>query len=153
MTNSPAVFLEKLRDADAGVRRRAVRDLGAFTDKEAIEGLCEALGDPNKGVQNTAVETLSQIRHPNVIQALLPVIRGSDLNTRNAGMTILKEYGPAAVSHLIKAVAEATDVDEIIQVLVVLGNIQSKDVLPVVMKDLEHPVLAGHRHLPEIRGP
>ncbi len=138
MTNSLPMLLEKLRDADAGVRRRAVRDLVAFPDKEAVEGLVEALGDPNKGVQNTAVETLSQIRHPNVIAALLPVIRGSDLNTRNAGMSVLKEYGPPAVTHLIKAISEATDVDEIIQILVVLGNIQSNLATDTCLKYVAH---------------
>jgi len=138
MSNSLAVLLEKLRDADPSIRRLAVRDLAGFTDIAAIEGLCEALGDSNKGVQNTAVETLSQIRHPNVIQGLIPVIRGSDLNTRNAGMTILKEYGPPAVAPMIKALVEVTDVDEIIQILVVLGNIGSPLATDSVLKYVAH---------------
>ena len=138
MSNSFAPLLEKLRETDPAVRRRAVRDLVAFTDKEVVEALCRALGDANKGVQNTAIETLSQINHPNSIQALLPVIRGSDLNTRNAGMSILKNYGPVAIKPLETAIAGAEDVDEIIQILVVLGNIGSPLATDTVMKYVEH---------------
>lgn len=132
------VLLEKVHDPDPAVRRVAVRELGNYTDKDAIAAIVEALGDPNKGVQNTAVETLSQIKHPNVIEALLPVIRGSDLNTRNAGMAILKEYGPPAVPYLTKSLESITDVDEIIQILVVLGNIQSPLATDKILEYLSH---------------
>ncbi|HOY68119.1 MAG TPA: HEAT repeat domain-containing protein [Candidatus Ozemobacteraceae bacterium] len=125
MTTPYAAILEKLHDTDPSVRRRAVRDLRPYPEKEVAEALCEALGDANKGVQNTAMDVLSSMRHPSVIQALLPVIRGSDLNTRNAGMTILKNFGPMAVPHLIKAIEAASDIDEVIQILVVFGNIGS----------------------------
>ncbi len=138
MSASFSEFLDQLHDSDPGIRRRAVRELGAFTDREAIDGLVEALGDPNKGVQNSAIEILSQIRHPNVITSLLPVIRGSDLNTRNAGMSILKTYGPKAVPHLFQALGAAVDVDELIQILVVLGNIGSPLATESVMKYVPH---------------
>lgn len=126
MTTSAEVLLGKLQDSNPGVRRQAVRELVAFPDDlRVVEGLCQALGDTNKGVQNSAIEALSNMRHPQVIQGLIPVIRGFDLNTRNAGMTILKNHGPAAVDPLIKALEKASDVDEIIQILVVLGNVGS----------------------------
>lgn len=138
MTASYAPILEKLHDSDAGVRRRAVRDLRPHAEKDVIEALCEALADPNKGVQNTAMEVLSSMRHPTVIQALLPIIRGSDLNTRNAGMTILKNYGPMAVPHLVKAIEAASDIDEAIQILVVFGNIGSPTATDTVLKYVQH---------------
>lgn len=133
-----AVLLERLRDSDPGIRRRAVRDLIAFPQKDVAEALAEALGDANKGVQNTAMETLARMNHPVVIEALLPVIRGSDLNTRNAGMSILKTHGPVAIKPLVEALDKATDVDEIIQILVVLGNIGSPIATDVVLARVEH---------------
>lgn len=138
MTASYAAILEKLHDSDATIRRRAVRDLRPYTEKDVAEALCEALADSNKGVQNTAMEVLSSMRHPVVIQALLPVIRGSDLNTRNAGMTILKNYGPMAVPHLIKAIESASDIDEVIQILVVFGNIGSPTGTDTVLTYVQH---------------
>ena len=138
MTSPYAAILEKLHDTDAAVRRRAVRDLRPHAEKDVAEALCEALGDPNKGVQNTALEVLSSMRHPVVIQALLPVIRGSDLNMRNAGMTILKNYGSMAVPHLIKAIESAADIDEVIQILVVFGNIGSPTATETVLTYVQH---------------
>ncbi|MFZ2961267.1 MAG: HEAT repeat domain-containing protein [Candidatus Ozemobacteraceae bacterium] len=138
MSNQAAVLLEKIRDADPAVRRRAVRDLGAFPQLDVAEALAEALGDPNKGVQNTAIETLSRMGNPVVIAALLPIIRGSDLNTRNAGMWILKSHGPVAIAPLLEALNKASDVDEVIQILVVLGNIGSPLATDAVMKMIEH---------------
>jgi len=76
--------------------------------------------------------------HPSVIEALLPVIRGSDLNTRNAGMTILKNHGTVAIPFLIEARKKATDVDEVIQILVVLGNIGSPLATDVVLEMISH---------------
>jgi len=138
MSSPSSAILEKLHDSDAGIRRRAVRDLRPYAEKEVIEALCEALGDSNKGVQNTAMEVLSSMRHSVVIQALLPIIRGSDLNTRNAGMSILKNFGPMAVPHLIKAIEAASDIDEVIQILVVFGNVGSPAGTDTVLKYVTH---------------
>ena len=53
---SSSVLLEQLKNSDPGLRRKAVRELVQFPDnKEVIEALCEALGDPNKGVQNITI--------------------------------------------------------------------------------------------------
>jgi chemotaxis protein methyltransferase CheR len=138
MSTTPANNLELLKSSDPAVRRRAVRDLAAFPQKEVVIALADALGDPNKGVQNAALESLTQMRHPEVVQGLLPVIRGSDLNTRNAGMTVLKNFGPMAVTPLVAAVDAAQDVDEIIQILVVLGNIGSPLATDTVLKFVGH---------------
>ncbi|HNV68954.1 MAG TPA: HEAT repeat domain-containing protein [Candidatus Ozemobacteraceae bacterium] len=125
MSTNTAALLEKLHDIDPAIRRKAVRDLTSFPEKEVVEALAEALGDPNKGVQNSAIEALTQMRHTSVIEGLLPIIRGSDLNTRNAGMSILKSFGTMALPRLTEALNKAADVDEIIQILVVMGNIGS----------------------------
>jgi chemotaxis protein methyltransferase CheR len=136
---SSAVLLEQLRNSDPGLRRKAVRELVDFADnKEVVEALCEALGDPNKGVQNITIETLSQMMHENVVHGLIPVVRSSDLNTRNAGMSILRNLGPMAIPPLVKAIQASTDVDETIQILVILGDIRSPLATETVLGFIEH---------------
>lgn len=138
MTSS-AVLLEQLKNADPGQRRKAVRDLVNFPEnKEVVEALCEALGDPNKGVQNITIDALSSMQHENVVHGLIPVVRSSDLNTRNAGMTILRNLGPMAIPPLVKAIDASTDVDELIQILVILGDIRSPMATETILKFIDH---------------
>ncbi|GAB4266500.1 MAG: hypothetical protein Kow0029_00230 [Candidatus Rifleibacteriota bacterium] len=136
---SPEVLLEQLKNSDPGVRRKAVRELVKYPDNmEVVTALCEALGDANKGVQNISIETLSQMFHENVVHGLIPVVKSSDLNTRNAGMTILRNLGPMAIAPLIKAIHASSDVDEIIQILVILGDIKSPMATETVIKFIDH---------------
>ena len=136
---SSAVLLEQLKNSDPGLRRKAVRELVNFADsKDVVEALCEALGDPNKGVQNITIEVLSQMVHENVVHGLIPVVRSSDLNTRNAGMTILRNLGPMAIPPLVKAIHASADVDEIIQILVILGDIRSPMATETIIQFINH---------------
>ncbi|MDD3145962.1 MAG: HEAT repeat domain-containing protein [Candidatus Riflebacteria bacterium] len=136
---SSAVLLEQLKNSDPGLRRRAVRELVKFPEqKEVVDALCEALGDPNKGVQNITIETLSSMMHENTVHGLISVVKSSDLNTRNAGMTILRNLGPMAIAPLVKAIGGAEDVDEIIQILVILGDIHSPLATDTVLKYIDH---------------
>lgn len=136
---SSAVLLEQLKNSDPSLRRKAVRELVGFPDNmEVVEALCDALGDPNKGVQNITIEVLSLMMHENVVHGLIPVVRSSDLNTRNAGMTILRNLGPMAIPPLIKAIHASTDVDETIQILVILGDIRSPMATETIMKFIDH---------------
>ncbi len=136
---SSAVLLEQLKNADPGLRRKAVRELVRFPEqREVVDALCEALGDPNKGVQNITIEALSSMMHENTVQGLISVVKSSDLNTRNAGMTILRNLGPMAIAPLVKAVEASEDVDEIIQILVILGDIHSPLATETVLKYITH---------------
>ncbi|MGM0599830.1 MAG: HEAT repeat domain-containing protein [Candidatus Rifleibacteriota bacterium] len=138
MTSS-SVLLEQLQNSDPGQRRKAVRELANFPeDKEVIQALCQALGDPNKGVQNITIDSLSRMRHENVVHGLIPVVRSSDLNTRNSGMSVLRNLGPMTISPLIETVKEAKDVDEIIQILVILGDIGSPLATGTVISFIDH---------------
>ncbi|HNW12179.1 MAG TPA: HEAT repeat domain-containing protein, partial [Candidatus Rifleibacterium sp.] len=136
---SSAVLLEQLKNSDPGLRRKAVRELVRFPEqKEVVEALCEALGDPNKGVQNITIEALSSMIHENTVHGLISVVKSSDLNTRNAGMTILRNLGPMAIPPLVKAIEASEDVDEIIQILVILGDIHSPLATDTVLKYISH---------------
>jgi HEAT repeat protein/chemotaxis methyl-accepting protein methylase len=138
MANS-ATLLEQLKNSDPALRRKAIRELVNFPeDKVVVEALCEALGDPNKGVQNITIEVLSRMRHENVVYGLIPVVRSSDLNTRNAGMTILRHLGPMAIPPLVDAIEKSEDVDELIQILVILGDIRSPLATETIKKYVSH---------------
>ena len=137
MTNS-AVLLEQLKNSDPGLRRKAVRELVKFPEKEVVTALGEALGDPNKGVQNITIEALSSMKHENVVHGLIPVVKSSDLNTRNAGMTILRNLGPMAIPPLVEAVHKSEDVDEVIQILVILGDIHSPLATDTILEFITH---------------
>lgn len=139
MEKSPSVFLEQLRNSDPNQRRRAIRGLSCFPEsKEVVAALCEALGDPNKGVQNIAIETLSNMIHENVVLGLINVVKSPDLNTRNAGMTILRNLGAMAIEPMVAALKASGDVDEIIQLLVILGDIKSHLATDTVLQYIDH---------------
>ena len=133
------VLLEQLKNTDPNLRRRAVRGLIAYPDnKDVVAYLCEALGDPNKGVQNITIEALSSMPHENVVLGLINVVKSPDLNTRNAGMTILRNLGSMAIAPIVSALDASTDVDEIIQLLVILGDIKSHLATDTVIKYIDH---------------
>ena len=106
------VLLEQLKNTDANLRRKAVRSLTAYPEnKDVVSALCEALGDPNKGVQNITIETLSSMPHENVVLGLINVVKSPDLNTRNAGMTILRNLGSMAIDPIVAALNASKDVE------------------------------------------
>lgn len=138
MTSSSAL-LEQLKHSDPGQRRHAVRDMVAFADnKEVVEALCNALGDPNKGVQNITIDSLSQMPHENTVNYLITIVKSSDLNIRNAGMTILRNLGAMVIEPLIRAIELTEDVDELVQILVILGDIRSPLATQTVLKYIDH---------------
>lgn len=124
------VLLEKLKNSDPNQRRKAIRELASYPENQnVVAALCDALGDPNKGVQNITIEVLSSVPHKNIVLGLINVVKSPDLNTRNAGMTILRNLGPMAIEPIVSALNASTDVDEIIQLLVILGDIDRKSVV------------------------
>ena len=133
------VLLEQLKNTDPNLRRKAVRSLTAYPEnKDVVTALCEALGDPNKGVQNITIEALSSMPHENVVLGLIEVVKSPDLNTRNAGMTILRNLGSMAIAPIVTALNASKDVDEIIQLLVILGDIKSHLATDTVIKYINH---------------
>ena len=133
------VLLEQLKNTDPNLRRKAVRSLTAYPEnKDVVAALCEALGDPNKGVQNITIEALSSMPHENVVLGLINVVKSPDLNTRNAGMTILRNLGSMAIAPIVTALNASEDVDEKIQLLVILGDIKSHLATDAVIKYIDN---------------
>ena len=133
------VLLEQIKNSDPNLRRKAIRGLIAYPEnKEVVAHLCEALGDPNKGVQNITIEALSSMPHENVVLGLINVVKSPDLNTRNAGMTILRNLGSMGIAPIVTALNASSDVDEIIQLLVILGDIKSHLATETVIKYIDY---------------
>ena len=57
-----ADYSKRLQSEDADTRLEAVKSLGASKDKEAVEHLIRALGDPDVRVQAKAIDMLGQMR-------------------------------------------------------------------------------------------
>ena len=132
-------LLEQLKNTDSNFRRRSIKELKNYPEnKEVVTALCEALGDPNKGVQNIAIEVLSTMHHENVVLGLIEVVKSPDLNIRNAGMTILRNLGTMAIAPIVSALNVSNDIDEIIQLLVILGDIKSNIATETVLKYINH---------------
>ncbi len=136
---TPELLLEQLKNSDANLRRKALYGLKNYPEnKNVVSALCEALGDPNKGVQNLTIEILSSMPHENVVIGLINVVKSPDLNTRNAGMTILRKLGTMAIAPIVTALESSNDVDEIIQLIVILGDIKSHLATDTVIKFISH---------------
>lgn len=137
---NPAVLLEQYQNQDPSVRNKAIRQMQAFaSNAEIVKVLCEALGDENKGVQNTSLDVLSNMRHEIVIKQLVESVKSSDLNVRNAAMSILRNIGVFAVDCLKNAIKQSQDVDEIIQILVVLGDVKTHLSTDTLIEYTTHP--------------
>ena len=76
--------------------------------------------------------------HENVVIGLINVVKSPDLNTRNAGMTILRKLGTMAIDPIVSALEASNDVDEIIQLIVILGDIKSHLATDTVIKYINH---------------
>lgn len=137
---NPALLLEQYKNQDPNVRSKAIRQMQAFAgNAEIVKALCDALDDENKGVQNTSLDVLSNMKHEIVIKQLIESVKSSDLNVRNAAMSILRNIGAYAVECLKEAIKVSQDVDEIIQILVVLGDIKSHLSTDTLIEYTSHP--------------
>ena len=124
--SNPTILLEQIKNQDPNVRIKAVKGMQAYADNaEVVKALCNALSDENKGVQNICIVVLSSMKHEIVYKELIEAVKSSDLNVRNSAMTILRNIGAYAVESLKEALKLSKDVDEIIQLLVVLGDVKT----------------------------
>ncbi len=100
-----------LRDADAGVRRNAVRTLGQIgpAAAEAMPALISALRDEHTVFYSDAAKALGQIgpAAAEAMPALISALRDEHASVRRGAAEALKRIGPAAVPALITALQAA----------------------------------------------
>jgi HEAT repeat protein len=102
-------LLAQLGDADAGVRRRGARDLGAHAG--AAAPLCAHLAQESDSSVCEAVFTaLARIGGTAVVDSLLPLLRSEDTALRNGALEVLAGMPEVVAPHL-QALLHDADAD------------------------------------------
>ncbi|MCX8091759.1 MAG: HEAT repeat domain-containing protein [Verrucomicrobiae bacterium] len=92
----------RLKARSPAVRRRAVAELRARADADAVELLIEVLADAEPAVRAEAVAALAECRDERVLNALLGALRDADASVRLAAIAALQKLNdPAAVPPLV----------------------------------------------------
>ena len=113
-----------LDDPYPGVRRSAVRSLGAFGDMAAAEGLLKAAGDPDMEVQDYASDGLADLA-PEIIPVLIGRLSYPDPLVRKNCIGALRKIGDRrAVEPIIKAL---NDPDETVRMYAVTALMEFGD--------------------------
>ncbi len=86
-------ILAACNDADAMVRRQAIRQLGARRVTESVPALCKRLNDPDISVRFHAATALGRIGYQGAVPSLLSALEEQDLFARFAVFTALNRIG------------------------------------------------------------
>jgi HEAT repeat protein len=95
MARNISRLIQKMKDKDPSVRRRAAEEL-ADGDDRAIYPLIKALSDENAGVQDAAMRSLISIGGEVVAYMVLPLLRENSY-LRNTALIILTSLGKVVV--------------------------------------------------------
>ena len=100
-----AALATALAAPEAGERRRAARDLGAFPEAGPL--LCAHLErEPAASVRAVILTTLIRIKSPAVAEGLLPLLRSEDSVLRNAAIEVLQEMPAEVEPHVTGLLAD-----------------------------------------------
>jgi HEAT repeat protein len=89
---APGDFMSRLTHADAEVRRIAVMELPYSDDVDDIVPLLlNALKDPDAMVRADAAKAAEGFEQPEIVAALLPLLRDTQEETRRAAAETLAE--------------------------------------------------------------
>ncbi|AYO86170.1 HEAT repeat-containing PBS lyase [Methylobacterium sp. GXF4] len=90
---------------EAGERRRAARELGAFPEAGPL--LCAHLArEPAASVRAVILTTLIRLKSPAVVEGLLPLLRSEDSALRNAAIEALQEMPMEVEPHVADLLAD-----------------------------------------------
>ena len=92
--------LEALQSDDSATIRSAAFNAGDMALLEAIPLLCSLVKSSNIGIQEAAEYALRKIRGPQVVAALLPLLRSDEAPVRNVAMDILREIGSDSIESM-----------------------------------------------------
>jgi HEAT repeat protein len=106
---APHVDLAGLKAAlaapEAGERRRAARELGAFPEAGPL--LCAHLArESAASVRAVILTTLIRLKSPAVVEGLLPLLRSEDSALRNAAIEALQEMPMEVEPHVADLLAD-----------------------------------------------
>ncbi|MEE8576817.1 MAG: HEAT repeat domain-containing protein, partial [candidate division Zixibacteria bacterium] len=94
-------LLSQLQSPDYYERETAVKELGTYSEDEAVAGLVMAIEDPDLGIREVAADLLTRMNSNVVVQLLISFLAHEDIGTRNLASEILMKIGPDAVLPLI----------------------------------------------------
>jgi len=97
-------LLAQLQSPDFYEREEAVKELGTYSEDEAVAGLVLALEDFDLGIRELAADRLGQMKGEIVSQLLIRFLSHGDIGTRNLAAEILVRIGRPAVPPLIEAI-------------------------------------------------
>ena len=113
-------ILEALQSDANDAIRDAAFSAGDQGLQDAVPMLCEHIKSPSVGVQEAAEYALRKIRGPQVVIALLPLLRSDEAPVRNVAMDILREIGSDSIES-IQPYLQNDDVDLRIFITDILG--------------------------------
>ena len=93
MPENNEVIIQTLACTDCDEARSAAFDAGRRKIKKAVPFLIKLLESQNLGVQEAAEFALREIRGPEVVTALIPLLKSDEAPLRNMAMDILREIG------------------------------------------------------------
>ncbi len=120
-------LLTSLQSPDFYEREEAVKELGRYTEDEAVAGLVLALEDTDLGIRELAADVLGKMQGEIVSQLLIRFLAHGDIGTRNLSAEILVRIGVPAVQPLVEAL-ESDDPDVrkfVVDVLGLIGDVST----------------------------
>lgn len=129
-------LIAQLSDADASVRRWAARDLAVHP--KAAAAVCARIGEePDASVRAVLFSSAVQLGGPNVVQAMVPLLRSEDPGLRNGAIEVLAGL-PDAVAPHIDSLLHDSDGDVRIFTVNLLGDLRHPKVPNWLAQVLEH---------------
>jgi HEAT repeat protein len=114
-------LLAQMSDAEAAVRRWAVRDLSAHPSAASALGARLAV-EADSSVRSALFSTLAQLGGDEAVMALLPLLRSEDPELRNGAIGVLSGLAEAVAPH-IEALLRDRDSDVRIFTVNLLGDL------------------------------
>ena len=114
-------LIAQLGDDEAAVRRWAARDLASHPEAAATLG-AHLLGEPDSSVRSAVFSSLACLGGPDVVTAVLPLLRSEDPGLRNGAIEVLSGL-PDAVAPHIDALLRDPDSDVRIFTVNLLGDL------------------------------
>ena len=116
-------LLSQLQSPDFYEREEAVRELGNFSEDEAVAGLVLAIEDPDLGIRELAAHQLTERKGELACRLLIRFLGHDEIGARNLAAEILVKIGDDAVIPLVEECRNA-DADVRKFVADVLGMIK-----------------------------
>lgn len=140
--NAPEILptlIQLLQDDEVIVRRTAADSLGNIGYAEAVPHLCTALKDQDETVRSHAAEALGAIHTDESATALVDAfLHDADYNVRYFAKQSLGKVGKAAVDPILDVIKETEDIDLLIEICEILGNLADARAKPALQALAQH---------------